>query len=225
MKQLQIDYFQEPINLEVGYFYNFVVENIVLFRKIYWSLFTEFEFDDIPIKILDDNNFQAHFDELCCPITNILNTDLNSKKNLNILNKIFKKTYYGSLDDDIVSLKNKAKEIVNNISLDLDIPIAVNNDISTDDLFKLFNVRFIDEKENLLESFINFVKVTSELQQKNIFIVVHLKEFFTKNELETLIKETSYRQIIFINIETNNLGEKITDEKTIIIDKDYCVLN
>ena len=28
MKQLQIDYFQEPINLEVGYFYNFVVENI-----------------------------------------------------------------------------------------------------------------------------------------------------------------------------------------------------
>ena len=225
MKQLQIDYFQEPINLEVGYFYNFVVENIDLFRKIYWSLFTEFEFDDIPIKILDDNNFQAHFDELCCPITNILNTDLNSKKNLNILNKIFKKTYYGSLDDDIVSLKNKAKEIVNNISLDLDIPIAVNNDISTDDLFKLFNVRFIDEKENLLESFINFVKVTSELQQKNIFIVVHLKEFFTKNELETLIKETSYRQIIFINIETNNLGEKITDEKTIIIDKDYCVLN
>ncbi len=225
MKQLQIDYFQEPINLEVGYFYNFVVENIDLFRKIYWSLFTEFEFDDIPIKILDDNNFQAHFDELCCPITNILNTDLNSKKNLNILNKIFKKTYYGSLDDDIVSLKNKAKEIVNNISLDLDIPIAVNNDISTDDLFKLFNVRFIDEKENLLESFINFVKVISELQQKNIFIVVHLKEFFTKNELETLIKETSYRQIIFINIETNNLGEKITDEKTIIIDKDYCVLN
>lgn len=225
MKQLQIDYFQEPINLEVGYFYNFVVENIDLFRKIYWSLFTEFEFDDIPIKILDDNNFQAHFDELCCPITNILNTDLNSKKNLNILNKIFKKTYYGSLDDDIVSLKNKAKEIVNNISLDLDIPIAVNNDISTDDLFKLFNVRFIDEKENLLESFINFVKVISELQQKNIFIIVHLKEFFTKNELETLIKETSYRQIIFINIETNNLGEKITDEKTIIIDKDYCVLN
>lgn len=224
MKQLQIDYFHEPINLEVGYFYNFVVENIDLFRKIYWSLFTEFEFDDIPIKILDDNNFQAHFDELCCPITNILDTDLNSKKNLNILNKIFKKTYYGSLDDDIASLKNKAKEIINNISLDLDIPIAVNNDISTDDLFKLFNVRFIDKKENLLESFINFVKVISELQQKNIFIVVHLKEFFTKNELETLIKEASYRQIIFINIETNNLGEKITDEETIIIDKDYCVL-
>lgn len=224
MKQLQIDYFHEPINLEVGYFYNFVVENIDLFRKIYWSLFTEFEFDGIPIKILDDNNFQAHFDELCCPITNILDTDLNSKKNLNILNKIFKKTYYGSLDDDIASLKNKAKEIINNISLDLDIPIAVNNDISTDDLFKLFNVRFIDKKENLLESFINFVKVISELQQKNIFIVVHLKEFFTKNELETLIKEASYRQIIFINIETNNLGEKITDEKTIIIDKDYCVL-
>ncbi len=222
MIQIKFDISKEVINLESGNFYNLVIEH-----KQFFLTFAEFLFFDLskePGFRIFKNNSLVEAENIGHPMSNVLDLDLNSKKNLNALNKILKKTYYDSLGEDLKQIKEKAKLIVQNIALDLDISLSMNEEIKTDDLFKILDVKFSDEKETFLERFINYIVVINELQEKQIFFTLHLKEYFSKEDIETIVKELSYKEIILFNIETSDFYEKSTNEKTIIVDKDYCLL-
>ncbi len=128
------------------------------------------------------------------------------------------------MKSDLDSLKEKASSIVKRIALDLDISLTMNDDIKTDDLFKIMDIRFSENKETFIEQFLDYIFVINELQNKNIFFILHMKEFFSAEEIEKIVKEVSYKEIIIINIETHEFSEQISCEKKIIIDKDCCLL-
>lgn len=209
-------------NLEPGTFYNIIIENKEIYRRTALFLFLEFNTDG-PISFFNDAT-SIDAEDICYPMMNVLDLDLNTKKNLNALTKLLKKTYYDSLKDDITNLKEKIINIVKTIALELDINLIASDDIKTDDLFKIMDIRFNDEKETYLEQLINYIFVINELQKKNVFITVHLLEYLEEEDIEMLIKELSYKEIILINIETNQLNKKFASEKTFIIDKDCCFL-
>lgn len=222
MIKIKFDLNDELINIEPGFFYNATIENREYFKNIISFLYYDF-IPECGFNIYNDSEL-VEPDDICYSITNILDLDLNTKKNMNALNKIVKKTYYENLKDDLNFLKEKVKSIVKKIALDLDISLSMNDEIKTDDLFKIMDIKFSDEKETFLERFLNYLYVISELQNKKIFFTLHLKEYFSSEEIRIIAKEINYHEIILINFETHEFQDKISCEKSIIIDKDCCFI-
>ena len=86
------------------------------------------------------------------------------------------------------------------------------------------DIKFKDNYDSSLQRFLNYLFVISELQKKTVFFVLHLKEYFSINEIETIIKECSLHEIILIDIESNEIVNLSNIEKKIIVDKDCCLI-
>lgn len=153
-----------------------------------------------------------------------MNLDLNIKKNLNSLNKILLKTTYENLNKDLGNLKKEVLKIVKSISLELEVSVSIKEEIKADDLFKIVDIKFLESQENILEKLINYIIVISKLQRKNIFLILHIKEYLTDEEIFTLIKELSLHEIFLIDFETRNFSGNEQSDNKIIINEDGCLI-
>lgn len=198
------------------------VENLPLFKEIVSFIYYGRGEEDLISLFKDSERIDIDTDVFF--IMNIVEFDLNSKKNLNSLNKLLLNTYYESLQEDLDQLKIKMLQITKKLSLELDVSLDIKETIKTDDLFKIMDIKFKDNYDSSLQRFLNYLFVISELQKKTVFFVLHLKEYFSINEIETIIKECSLHEIILIDIESNEIVNLGNIEKKIIVDKDCCLI-
>lgn len=198
------------------------VENLPLFKEIVSFIYYGRGEEDLISLFKDSERIDIDTDVFF--IMNIVEFDLNSKKNLNSLNKLLLNTYYESLQEDLDQLKIKMLQITKKLSLELDVSLDIKETIKTDDLFKIMDIKFKDNYDSSLQRFLNYLFVISELQKKTVFFVLHLKEYFSINEIEIIIKECSLHEIILIDIESNEIVNLGNIEKKIIVDKDCCLI-
>lgn len=199
------------------------IENIYIFRKFIETITLECFLSDV-ITLFDEDLNIIDVDEACFSIINVMNLDLNTKKNLNSLNKILLKTTYENLNKDLENLKKEVLKIVKSISLELEVSVFIKEEIKADDLFKIVDIKFSESQENILEKLINYIVVISKLQRKNIFLILHIKEYLTDEEIFTLIKELSLHEIFLIDFETRNFSGNEQSDNKIIIDEDGCLI-
>lgn len=164
--------------------------------------------------------------ESCSEIVpDFFNLEINSKKNVNALYRLLKKSYYDKLKPDISELKDKAVSIVKEICLDFDIELCVTNEISEDDLFKILDLRFNADDLDIKEKFIKYCLVVNELRRINVFFVLFLHQFFDGNDIQDIIHELSYHRIRLFNLETSNSSKNNEFESTVLMDSDLCVIS
>lgn len=223
MIYLRIMNFDEILRVDCTKLNLLQVEDLKVFRKLIESLTYEDNYEEF-FTFFDENSKHLEADEVFVPIVNLMNLDLNSKKNLNVLNKILNKTYYEKLTTDLENIKKEILKIVKMISLELDISITINNEIYTDDLFKIVDVKFSENQKGYFERLLNYLIVVSKIRKKYCFILLHLKEFLTEIEIASLINELSLHEIMIIDIETRNFDYNLSFEKKVIIDKDNCLI-
>lgn len=154
------------------------IENICIFRKFIETITLECFLSDV-ITLFDEDLNIIDVDEACFSIINVMNLDLNTKKNLNSLNKILLKTTYENLNKDLGNLKKEVLKIVKSISLELEVSVSIKEEIRAEDLFKIVDIKFSESQENILGKLINYIIVISKLQRKNIFLILHIKEYLT----------------------------------------------
>ena len=224
MIKIKFDLNNEEVYLTSNKLNTLIVENKEYYRDLIKSLYFEYLQNDNSLFTFYKDDSILDFDSNISVIFNIFSLDLNSKKNINYLYRIIKKTYYDKLDEDINNIKQKALEIIKEISLDLNIELDMNNEIKTEDLFKMFDIKIKDNEEILLKRLINYMFVMQELQKYSIFVIIHLKEYFSDKEILDILKECAYKDIILFDIETINETSNILKENKIIIDKDCCVI-
>ena len=82
------------------------IESIYIFRKFIETITLECFLSDV-ITLFDEDLNIIHVDEACFLIINVMNLDLNTKKNLNSLNKILLKTTCENLNKDLENLKKR----------------------------------------------------------------------------------------------------------------------
>lgn len=198
------------------------IENLVLFRKIVSYLYFMAGEEDF-ISLFKDNEF-LDIDGNSLFISNLVEFDLNSKRNLNSLNKLLLNTYYETMQEDLEQLRLKMLQITKKLSLELDVSLDIKETIKTDDLFRVMDIKFKDNYDSQLNRFINYLFVISELQKKNIFFTLHLKEYFLIEEIQMIVKECALHEIVLVDIESQNIIDLGNIEKKIIIDKDCCLI-
>ena len=102
--------------------------------------------------------------------------------------------------------------------------VALNfkEEVSLQDLFKIADVKIECENIRLLEKLLDYLGIVQEFLKPKCIIVMGLKQFFEKEELEEIYKFAVYQEIRLILIENvMDVGNYEWEEK-VIIDGDLC---
>lgn len=214
---------QRKIEVEDNIIYTLVFENKKYYRENIIELINQHKGNEGSY-ILSNDNKEISFDKNSYIITDIFNIDINNKK---VLSKI-----YSSLLKEIVEDISNYNELSTNIRVYFEklifnssLEIEQGEEIDMSSLLKLGDFKVHVENDDILEKFVKFLKVLTELCGCKIIFVVGLHNIFTKGEIIKIYKEACLNKINIINIEYqqfNNLSNENYKEIVYIFDKDNC---
>ena len=174
--------------------------------------------------ILSRDNKEIPFDKNSYIITDIFNIDINSKK---VLTKI-----YNSLLKEIIEDITSFNELSTNIRLYFEklifnssLEIEQGEEIDMPSLLKIGDFKIHVENDDILEKFIKFLKVLTELCGCKIIFIIGLHSVFTLDEIKEIYKELCLNKINIINIEYQqfkNISNENYKEIVYIFDRDNC---
>jgi CRISPR-associated protein, csn2 family len=214
---------QRKIKIEDNIIYTLVFENKKYYRENIIELINQYKGNEGSY-ILSNDNKEISFDKNSFIITDIFNIDINSKR---VLTKI-----YNLLLKEIVEDISSYNELSTNIRLYFEklifnssLEIEQGEEIDMSSLLKLGDFKLYVEQDDILEKFVKFLKVLTELWGCKIIFVVGLHTVFTQDEIIEIYKEVCLNKINIINIEYqqfNNLSNENYRERVYIFDKDNC---
>lgn len=214
---------QRKIEIEDNIIYTLVFENKKYYRENIIELINQHKGNEGSY-ILSNDNKEISFDKNSYIITDIFNIDINNKK---VLSKI-----YSSLLKEIVEDISSYNELSTNIRVYFEklifnssLEIEQGEEIDMSSLLKLGDFKIHVENDDILEKFLKFLKVLSELCSYKIIFVVGLHTVFTQDEIIEIYKEVCLNKINIINIEYqqfNNLSNENYKEIVYIFDEDNC---
>ena len=216
---------QRKIEIEDNIIYTLVFENKKYYRENIIELINQHKGNEGSY-ILSNDNKEILFDKNSYIITDIFNIDINNKK---VLSKIYSSLLKEIVED--ISSYNKLstnirvyfEKLIFNSSLEID----QGEEIDMSSLLKLGDFKIHVENDDILEKFVKFLKVLSELCGYKIIFVVGLHTVFTQDEIIEIYKEVCLNKINIINIEYqqfNNLSNENYKEIVYIFDEDNCEL-
>lgn len=214
---------QRKIEIEDNIIYTLVFENKKYYRENIIELINQHKGNEGSY-ILSNDNKEISFDKNSFIITDIFNIDINSKR---VLTKI-----YNLLLKEIVEDISSYNELSTNIRLYFEklifnssLEIEQGEEIDMSSLLKLGDFKLYVEQDDILEKFVKFLKVLTELCGCKIIFVVGLHTVFTQDEIIEIYKEVCLNKINIINIEYQqfyNLSNENYKEIVYIFDKDNC---
>ena len=102
------------------------------------------------------------------------------------------------------------------------IALDFKDEISLQDLFKIAGLKIECENIKLLEKLLDYLEVVQEFLKPKCIIIMGLKQFFEKDELEEIYKFVIYQGIRLVLIENAIDKESYDFEKKLIVDTDLC---
>ena len=214
---------QRKIEIEENTIYTLVFENKRYYRENIIELINQHKGNEGSF-IISKNSKEIEFDKDSYIITDIFSIDINSKK---VLTKV-----YSSLLKLLVEDVSRYNELSTNIKVyfeklifDSSLEIEQGDEIDMSSLLKLGDFKIHVENDDILDKFIKFLKVLTELCSCKIIFVVGLHNVFTMDEIKEIYKEVCLNKINIINIEYQqfeNISNENYKEIVYIFDKDNC---
>ncbi len=214
---------QRRIEIEENTIYTLVFENIRYYRENIIELINQHKGNEGSF-IISNNSKEIEFAKDSHIITDIFSIDINSKK---VLTKI-----YSSLLKLVVEDVSRYNELSTNIKVYFEklifyssLEIEQGEEIDMSSLLKLGDFKIHVDNADILEKFIKFLKVLTELCNCKIIFVVGLHNVFTIDEIKEIYKEVCLNKINIINIEYQkfeNISSENYREIVYIFDKDNC---
>lgn len=209
--KFKISFIENIIEVNTEYVRCIEIENKNYFYRVV-SLLNNFdngeELQD-KIDFIDKINFKL--------ITDYFNMNLNDKKTLNDVIKCVKEnideTNYDKLLKNYQCLYNLFSSSLDNI----DLPIYIEEDVNIDNIIKLMNIK-IKKEDNILKNLFIFIEIIKELQNYNLLVLVNLKQYLTKEELNEFYKYAIYNKVALLLIDNISYGIAQKYEKKLIID-------
>lgn len=93
---------------------------------------------------------------------------------------------------------------------------------SVESLIKLYNVSIDSSEKSLAEQLLLYMKICRDFFKKKLFVILNLKSFLSKDEIELFYKATFYEKFDLLLIESSQKEAPRDCEKVKIIDEDLC---
>lgn len=158
-------------------------------------------------------------------IENITSLDLNSKKNQNLLiQKIISKVGNNyEFQTKLGEVNNTLRKIILSETADFDMGISIDDELSIQDVLKIYNIKLFASEESHLNTVLDIIKMVDSLVHPKAIVISNLFSILSKDDIEALRKEINYLKLVIISVDTN-VSEKITQGETYIIDKERCFI-
>ena len=150
-------------------------------------------------------------------IIDYFNVDLNDKKTLNAGIKYVKENIDVLNYDKLLRSYQRLCTLFSSSLENIDIPINIEEDINIDNIIKLMNIK-INKEDSILKNLFILIDVINELKNYNLLILVNLKQYLTKEELNEVYKYAIYNNVTLLLIDNTSYGIPQKYEKKLIID-------
>lgn len=155
-------------------------------------------------------------------IKNILEIDLNEKKNITSLYKEILRHMRLNHQDEYIKSLNSITKLIYDVQTELiNSEIEVSEKIDEEKILQALNVGY-KTSDDFIYDLINYLKIKSFNSNISFFLTFNLNLFLTCEEVGLLNKEIQKLMIYIIDINSTLVDND--DTKNIIIDQDYCII-
>lgn len=215
---LKINYFDNNIKIENNYIQVIEIENKKTFYRLVSDLYkikNDEKLDEV--FFYDDNNQEINMYNKVDLYVNFFDIDLNSKKNLNVLNKNIINSLTDNVKEEILNNFKKLAKSFTKILSDIDLPLSLNDNITVDDIIKLLKIS-INKTDDLLNNLLLLIDLEKVLKINEILFFINLKQYLSQEELIEFYKYAIYNEIKIVLVDSQSYGIKLDYEKKLIID-------
>ena len=198
-----------------------VIENTEHFANFLRTLIEVSNKESEEIELIDDYK-KLDISKTTDIIFDLFNIEANAAA---ILKKLYTELEEDLCSEDMYIKKLEMESAVANIVDELTYRsrFSIKSDeINYQNLFKALSVEFDYEKTSILDRLTEYIKVSSELLNKKLFIIVNLDSFLTEEDLLELSKFLCYNEIKLLALQNTITREVKTCENLRIIDQDLC---
>lgn len=214
-------YFDEPIIFEENCIQELVIENQKMFRSFIATLSDGIAGYDTELVISRNNNEIISAGKYMELIFSPLYLDFKSKRIGNKLIESLSETAK-EFEEDFYQLAKEINQFGTNISLQSDYEITFDEILHLSQLIKLLGFEIDINDLNVNERIIEYMHICNSLLGKELFVFVGLKNYFTEEEMEMLLKEIAakkYNVLLVENVQRKYISKY---ERRRIIDSDFC---
>jgi CRISPR-associated protein Csn2 len=217
----------EPGNLEMemheGSVNGISFENPAMFREFTENLWNQFNGEEGKI-FLTKGNKQIKLNKEGSVIFNPYSIDVNDRK---ILNHIYEEMQEIAEQDCYVKkteINAAIISLLDELEGRLPYPLEYSLELDFSQLLKLYGVKIETQCSELLERMIDYMRLLHQTLGVDLFVFVHLNDYFSVEEIEKLEEMIRYEQIFLLIVENKVCVEEFQNQKWWIIDKDSCII-
>lgn len=172
--------------------------------------------------VLSDKNKEIDIKKKVEIIIDPFSIDVNDRK---ILTKLYSELSVFSMNEQLyletVDLRLHIQEYMSKLEQCTEHILEFNEEVDIPALLKAVNFRYETQDMSLPEKVIQYVKVLSTMTGIRIFVFVNLRSYLQNNQIQNLIIDMQYLDIMGIFIE-NSQRSPIKGVEQHILDSDMC---
>lgn len=215
--------FQEPIVLEDDKVCVIQIENKRCYRELLCEIFYQSNHTLEGRFLVTEEAKRFDLGKDVHIITDILSIDSNQRK---IIRKLYQRLEATAEENDFYletqEVLSKIQKFISLLTDNETVALNFKEEVSLQDLFKIADVKIESENIRLLEKLLDYLGIVQEFLKPKCIIVMGLKQFFEKEELEEIYKFAVYQEIQLVLIENVRDVENYEREEKVIIDEDLC---
>jgi CRISPR-associated protein Csn2 len=157
-------------------------------------------------------------------IFNPYSIDINDRKILSHIYEemleVSEQEYYSSkseINRSIVALLDALEE-------KMPYPLEYSLELDFLQMLKLYGVKIEMQGEELMERLVNYIRLLHQVLGMEIFVFVHLMDYFSWEEMDKLEEMIRYEQISVLIVENKIRQEDSVHHKWWIVDRDSCII-
>lgn len=216
---INVEYLDNIILLDDNYVFSIEIENKNFFYRFVKDLY-DISFGNSleEIKTFDNNMKELNCLGKVQVYSNYFEIDFDSKKISNALLKYVNDNISDFDKQNIIKPQQKLLEVYNKILNNMDLPLVINNDISTETLGKFFKIS-INKPLSLLDNLFLLIDLERELKINKLLVFINLKAYLFNDELYELYKYSLYNKVKILLVDSFNYGVSLNNEKKLLIDE------
>ena len=215
--------FQEPIVLEDDKVCVIQIENKRCYRELLCEIFYQSNHTLEGRFLVTEEAKSFDLGKDVHIITDILAIESNQRK---IISKLYQRLEATAEENDFYletqEVLSKIQKFISLLTDNETVALNFKEEVSLQDLFKIADVKIESENIRLLEKLLDYLGIVQEFLKPKCIIVMGLKQFFEKEELEEIYKFAVYQEIQLVLIENVKDVENYEREEKVIIDEDLC---
>lgn len=213
-------FLSKPVEWEGGYVTSIIVEAPAFLYHFTTELIRQEAGDDGDF-VLSHNNDILRIDKNLEIITDVFRMNFANKKIFSGLQKELMEIGRNKYEAVLCQIYSDLQKLFEDMEQDIPYAIEYETICTPEPIIKLMNARPEQDGDSLAERLITYMELSKHYTEKNVFVILNMKAFLTKEQFRLLCKDIVYRKIYVLFMDGVDLYS-VGQEKKLIIDSDLC---